>query len=159
MKALKDLYFDELNDLYQKFILKCQQQDALVQTQMRSDLIDKLRNFGNALKTTLTYLTIPKNGISPGQNAGIPTSQQNMQNVLQSGSHMDSTQANNLVAVQQPKNLKRSCSLVMGKEKKCRMSCAVEEENLCAICLDPVMDNGDRSTAKLRCSHQFHLGN
>ncbi|XP_031486487.1 uncharacterized protein LOC116254951 isoform X2 [Nymphaea colorata] len=58
---------------------------------------------------------------------------------------------------QQPKKQKRSCSHVMGKQKKCRMSSAVEEEILCSICLDPVMDNGERSTAKLRCSHQFHL--
>ncbi|CAN6468874.1 unnamed protein product [Victoria cruziana] len=66
IKALKDLYFDELNDLYQKLTLKCQQQEALGQTQMQSEQIDKLRNYRNVLKTTLTYLTIPKNGISPG---------------------------------------------------------------------------------------------
>ncbi|KAL8545525.1 hypothetical protein ACS0TY_005614 [Phlomoides rotata] len=27
----------------------------------------------------------------------------------------------------------------------------------CSICLDAVMDNGDRSWAKLQCGHQFHL--
>ncbi|KAG8390980.1 hypothetical protein BUALT_Bualt01G0140200 [Buddleja alternifolia] len=27
----------------------------------------------------------------------------------------------------------------------------------CSICLDVVMDNGDRSWAKLQCGHQFHL--
>ena len=29
----------------------------------------------------------------------------------------------------------------------------------CSICLEFVMDNGDRSLAKLICGHQFHLGN
>ncbi|CAN6468876.1 unnamed protein product [Victoria cruziana] len=57
----------------------------------------------------------------------------------------------------QPKRQKRSCSHAMGKGKKCRTSCAVKEEILCSICLDPVMDNGERSIAKLQCSHQFHL--
>ena len=28
----------------------------------------------------------------------------------------------------------------------------------CSICLDIVIDNGDRSWAKLQCGHQFHLG-
>ena len=28
----------------------------------------------------------------------------------------------------------------------------------CSICLDVVIDNGDRSWAKLQCGHQFHLG-
>ncbi|QHO34428.1 uncharacterized protein DS421_9g266830 [Arachis hypogaea] len=28
----------------------------------------------------------------------------------------------------------------------------------CSICLDAVIDNGDRSLAKLKCGHQFHLG-
>lgn len=29
----------------------------------------------------------------------------------------------------------------------------------CSICLDPVKHgNGDRSTARLQCSHEFHLG-
>ncbi|KAL0357297.1 UNVERIFIED_CONTAM: E3 ubiquitin-protein ligase RFI2 [Sesamum calycinum] len=27
----------------------------------------------------------------------------------------------------------------------------------CSICLDVVMDSGDRSWAKLQCGHQFHL--
>ena len=29
----------------------------------------------------------------------------------------------------------------------------------CTICFDIVTDNGDRSSAKLQCGHQFHLGN
>lgn len=29
----------------------------------------------------------------------------------------------------------------------------------CTICLDVVTDHGDRSCAKLRCGHRFHLGN
>lgn len=29
----------------------------------------------------------------------------------------------------------------------------------CSICLEVVMDNGNRSLAKLICGHQFHLGN
>ena len=28
----------------------------------------------------------------------------------------------------------------------------------CSICLETVIDNGDRSWAKLQCGHQFHLG-
>lgn len=29
----------------------------------------------------------------------------------------------------------------------------------CSICLEVVTDSGDRSTARLQCGHQFHLGN
>ena len=29
----------------------------------------------------------------------------------------------------------------------------------CSICLDLVSSDGDRSTAKLQCGHEFHLGN
>lgn len=29
----------------------------------------------------------------------------------------------------------------------------------CSICLDLVVDNGERSRAKLQCGHEFHLGN
>ncbi|KAJ0581816.1 putative transcription factor C2H2 family [Helianthus annuus] len=28
----------------------------------------------------------------------------------------------------------------------------------CSICLDLVIDDGDRSIAKLHCGHKFHLG-
>lgn len=28
----------------------------------------------------------------------------------------------------------------------------------CSICLEPVKDGGERSTAKLQCGHRFHLG-
>lgn len=28
----------------------------------------------------------------------------------------------------------------------------------CSICLEAVKDKGDRSTAKLQCGHEFHLG-
>lgn len=28
----------------------------------------------------------------------------------------------------------------------------------CSICFDAVVDNGERSWAKLLCGHQFHLG-
>lgn len=28
----------------------------------------------------------------------------------------------------------------------------------CSICLESVMNDGDRSTARLQCGHQFHLG-
>lgn len=28
----------------------------------------------------------------------------------------------------------------------------------CSICLDAVIDSGDRSWAKLQCGHKFHLG-
>lgn len=28
----------------------------------------------------------------------------------------------------------------------------------CSICLEAVRDKGDRSTAKLQCGHEFHLG-
>ncbi|PIN26694.1 hypothetical protein CDL12_00561 [Handroanthus impetiginosus] len=34
---------------------------------------------------------------------------------------------------------------------------AVAAAEPCSICLDVVMDNGDRSWAKLQCGHQFHL--
>lgn len=38
------------------------------------------------------------------------------------------------------------------------MQAAEELPVACSICLDQVIANGDCSTAKLQCGHQFHLG-
>ncbi|CAN6468118.1 unnamed protein product [Victoria cruziana] len=63
LKGLKDMYYTELNELYQKLTIKCQQQEALVQTQAQSDQLDKLRSYRNVLKNSLFYLIMPKNNI------------------------------------------------------------------------------------------------
>lgn len=37
-------------------------------------------------------------------------------------------------------------------------SSAVSVASNCTICLEPVIENVGRSTAKLQCGHVFHLG-
>ncbi|XP_075474099.1 E3 ubiquitin-protein ligase RFI2-like isoform X2 [Primulina tabacum] len=44
-----------------------------------------------------------------------------------------------------------------GGEGKVAAAAAAAAAVSCSICLEAVMDNGDRSWAKLQCGHQFHL--
>ncbi|KAJ9556280.1 hypothetical protein OSB04_010894 [Centaurea solstitialis] len=64
MKAMKDKYMPELNDMYQKVIGKLQQHDSLPQ-QPKSEQVEKLKMIKHALDRYMAFLQVPKSNISP----------------------------------------------------------------------------------------------
>ncbi|KAM0029643.1 putative coactivator CBP, KIX domain superfamily, mediator complex subunit 15, KIX [Helianthus debilis subsp. tardiflorus] len=62
MKAMKDLYLLDLNDMHQKLLSKLQQNDSLLQ-QPENELLKKLKLFKNMLERFMQFLQIPKHEI------------------------------------------------------------------------------------------------
>ncbi|XP_059457788.1 mediator of RNA polymerase II transcription subunit 15a-like isoform X2 [Corylus avellana] len=64
IKAMKELYLPEINEMYQKIATKLQQHDSLPQ-QPKSDQIEKLKIFRTMLERIITFLQVSKNNILP----------------------------------------------------------------------------------------------
>ncbi|KAJ0007057.1 hypothetical protein Pint_30219 [Pistacia integerrima] len=64
IKAMKDMYFPELNDMYNKIATKLQQHDSLPQ-QPKSEQLEKLKIFKTMLERIITFLQVSKSNISP----------------------------------------------------------------------------------------------
>ncbi|KAK9065588.1 hypothetical protein SSX86_014989 [Deinandra increscens subsp. villosa] len=62
IKAMKDLYLLDLNDMREKILSKLQQYDSLPQ-QPNNDQLEKLRVFKSMLERYMQFLQIPKHGI------------------------------------------------------------------------------------------------
>ncbi|KAJ0075133.1 hypothetical protein Patl1_34636 [Pistacia atlantica] len=64
IKAMKDMYFPELNDIYNKIATKLQQHDSLPQ-QPKSGQLEKLKIFKTMVERIITFLQVSKSDISP----------------------------------------------------------------------------------------------
>ncbi|KAJ8424491.1 hypothetical protein Cgig2_014403 [Carnegiea gigantea] len=64
IKAMKDLYFTELNEMYQKISFKLQQHDSLAQ-QAKIEQLTKLKQFKQMLEKLMHFLQTTKNNVSP----------------------------------------------------------------------------------------------
>lgn len=64
IKALKDLYFTDLNEMYLKISAKLHQHDALPQPP-KLEQLEKLRMFKHMLERLMLFLQTTKNNISP----------------------------------------------------------------------------------------------
>ncbi|KAJ0970384.1 hypothetical protein J5N97_023261 [Dioscorea zingiberensis] len=74
IKAMKELYFAELNELYQKLALKfqqCENQNLLPHAK-QSEQIEKMKNFKVMLERSISFLQISKSSIQPGLKEKLP---------------------------------------------------------------------------------------
>ncbi|PKI33875.1 hypothetical protein CRG98_045705 [Punica granatum] len=72
IKALKDLYLQDLNEMYQKFATKVQQYDSLPQ-QPKLEQLEKLKIFTVMLERLIAMLQVPKSEIHPGLKEKLPS--------------------------------------------------------------------------------------
>ncbi|GAB2282672.1 hypothetical protein Dimus_017209 [Dionaea muscipula] len=62
VKAMREMYYTDLNEIFQKISLKLQQHDSLPQ-QQKTDQFQKLRFYKQMLENLLQFLQLPKNNI------------------------------------------------------------------------------------------------
>ncbi|KAK3187914.1 hypothetical protein Dsin_027475 [Dipteronia sinensis] len=65
IKVMKEMYFPELNEMYQKIATKLQQHDSLPQ-QPKSEQLEKLKIFKNMLERIIGFLQVTKINVLPG---------------------------------------------------------------------------------------------
>ncbi|KAK9682732.1 hypothetical protein RND81_10G092800 [Saponaria officinalis] len=81
IKSMKDLYYADLNEMYQKISFKLQQHDSLPQ-QPKIEQIEKLRQFKNMLDRLMQVLQITKNNISPSHKEKLPSFEKQIVSLL-----------------------------------------------------------------------------
>ncbi|XP_008789503.2 mediator of RNA polymerase II transcription subunit 15a [Phoenix dactylifera] len=72
IKSMREMYFADLNELYQKIALKLQQHDAHIPPAKQSEQYEKMKSFKIMLERTLMILQISKNNIQPGLKEKLP---------------------------------------------------------------------------------------
>lgn len=72
IKAMKESYLPELNEMYQKINAKLQQHDSLPQPP-KIEQVEKLKVFKTMLERIITFLQVPKSNITPGTNEKLGT--------------------------------------------------------------------------------------
>ncbi|XP_077248369.1 mediator of RNA polymerase II transcription subunit 15a-like [Tasmannia lanceolata] len=65
IKSMKEMYFPELNELFQKFDLKCKQLDSVAQRLKQSLQVERLKLYRNTLEHFIAFLQLPKSNILP----------------------------------------------------------------------------------------------
>ncbi|KAI3756103.1 hypothetical protein L1987_55916 [Smallanthus sonchifolius] len=83
IKAMKDLYLLDLNDMHQKILSKLQQHDSLPQ-QPKNEQLEKLKVFKNMLERFMQFLQIPKHGILANYKDKLGTYEKQIINVINS---------------------------------------------------------------------------
>ncbi|KAL5781399.1 hypothetical protein ACOSP7_006428 [Xanthoceras sorbifolium] len=81
IKAMKEMYYPELNEMYQKIATKLQQHDSLPQPP-KSEQLEKLKIFKSMLERIITFLQVSKNNISPGFKDKIGSYQKQIVNFI-----------------------------------------------------------------------------
>ncbi|XP_072150439.1 uncharacterized protein [Setaria viridis] len=82
IKSLKDQYFAELNDLYNKVSMKIQHVDNHMPAQKSSDQYEEMNSFKALLERTLYFLQVNKSSIQPGFREKIPIYERQIVNIL-----------------------------------------------------------------------------
>ncbi|XP_058105043.1 mediator of RNA polymerase II transcription subunit 15a-like [Magnolia sinica] len=65
IKSMKELYLPELNEMYQKIVMRFQQLDAPIQQPKQSEQIERLKWYKAMLERLIAFLQVPKSNISP----------------------------------------------------------------------------------------------
>ncbi|XP_062191600.1 mediator of RNA polymerase II transcription subunit 15a-like isoform X2 [Phragmites australis] len=84
IKVLKDQYFAELNDLYNKISMKLQYVDNHMLPQKQMDQYERMKGFKVMLERTLHFLQINKSSIQPGFREKIPVYEKQIISILNS---------------------------------------------------------------------------
>ncbi|XP_011087375.1 mediator of RNA polymerase II transcription subunit 15a isoform X2 [Sesamum indicum] len=83
IKSMYELYFPELNEMYQRMAAKLQQHDALPQ-QPKNEQLEKLRFFKVMLERLIMFLRTNKNDIQPSHKDKIVGVEKQILNILNS---------------------------------------------------------------------------
>ncbi|KAJ0944666.1 putative coactivator CBP, KIX domain superfamily, mediator complex subunit 15, KIX [Helianthus annuus] len=102
IKAMKDKYLPDLNDIHQKFISKLQQHNSLPQHPINVQ-IEKLIVFKHVLERYMQFLQTPKNGISASYKDKLPVYEKHIVNVINSNKQVQET-CSQLTQVQSHEN-------------------------------------------------------
>ncbi|XP_052164817.1 mediator of RNA polymerase II transcription subunit 15a [Oryza glaberrima] len=84
VKNLKDQYFPELNDLYNKISLKLQHVDNMVPPQKPTEQYEKMKSFKLMLERTMHVLQLNKGNIQPALRDKIPAYERQIISILNS---------------------------------------------------------------------------
>ncbi|XP_008677625.1 mediator of RNA polymerase II transcription subunit 15a-like isoform X1 [Zea mays] len=84
IKSLKDQYFVELNELYNKVSIKIQQIDNQMPAQKSAEQYEKMKGFKGMLERTLHFLQVNKSNIHPGLREKIPIYERQILSILSS---------------------------------------------------------------------------
>ncbi|KAH7662808.1 hypothetical protein IHE45_14G012300 [Dioscorea alata] len=84
IQSMKELYFAELNELYQKLLLKFQQYESqnLLPHAKQSEQIEKMKSFKVMLERAISFLEIPKSSIQPTLKEKLPLYQKQISTFL-----------------------------------------------------------------------------
>ncbi|XP_022860694.1 mediator of RNA polymerase II transcription subunit 15a-like isoform X1 [Olea europaea var. sylvestris] len=83
IRSMNDMYFPELNEMYQKMAAKLQKHDSLPQ-QPKNDPLGKLRKFKGMLEHLLLFLRISKNEVQQNHKEKIIVAEKQIINILNS---------------------------------------------------------------------------
>ncbi|URE30088.1 hypothetical protein MUK42_17947 [Musa troglodytarum] len=72
IKSMKELYFADLTELYQKIVLKLQQHDVLMPSVKTSEQFEKMKSYKTMLERTLQLLQLSRSNIQPGLKDKLP---------------------------------------------------------------------------------------
>ncbi|KAK4483588.1 hypothetical protein RD792_010787 [Penstemon davidsonii] len=86
IKSMYEMYFPELNEMYQRMAAKLQQHDSLPQ-QPKNEQLDKLRFFKIMLERLIIFLRTNKNEIQPNYKEKIAGVEKQILNILNSNSN------------------------------------------------------------------------
>ncbi|XP_064989663.1 mediator of RNA polymerase II transcription subunit 15a-like isoform X2 [Musa acuminata AAA Group] len=82
IKSMKELYFAELSELYQKIAMKFQQHEVLMSFAKTSELFEKRKRFKIILEHILQVLQFSKSNIDPDLKDKIPLYEKQIINIL-----------------------------------------------------------------------------
>ncbi|KAH7662810.1 PAX-interacting protein 1 [Dioscorea alata] len=84
IKSMKELYLPELNELYQKLLLKFQQYESqnLLPHAKHSEQMEKMKSFKVMLERSISFLEIPKSSIQPALKEKLPLYQKQISTFL-----------------------------------------------------------------------------
>ncbi|CAO2816092.1 unnamed protein product [Amaranthus hypochondriacus] len=81
IKSMKDLYYSDLNEMYQKISQKLQQHESIPQ-HTKNEQIDKLRIFKSMLDRLMQVLQTPKSNILPTHKEKLPSFEKQIVSLL-----------------------------------------------------------------------------
>ncbi|WOL11985.1 mediator of RNA polymerase II transcription subunit 15a [Canna indica] len=87
IKSMKEIYFEELKEVYQRILLKMQHQsqsDALILSGKATEHAEKMKNFKTLVERAIQMLQISKSNIQPGMKDKLPAYEKQIINLLAS---------------------------------------------------------------------------
>ncbi|XP_037427123.1 mediator of RNA polymerase II transcription subunit 15a-like isoform X2 [Triticum dicoccoides] len=84
IKRLKDQYFAELSELFNKMCVKLQHVDSIIPPQISSEQYDKMKSFKIMLERILQMLQIGKSSVQPSMRDNVPRYEKQIISILNS---------------------------------------------------------------------------